>query len=64
MEKPEDVIFTEWLRARRIRDGSTGAKRSAFYSIADMLQYMLQDFGPYGHRLVWGSEFAKRRGDR
>lgn len=66
MKCPEDILFEEWMRARRIRDTLPNkgvALYHAFYPLADNIQHLLQDFSPYGHRLVWGSEHAPKRLD-
>ncbi len=63
-ETPEAVLFARWVHARRMRDRSTGARRRHFYVLADQLQYELQDMSSLGHRMVWGSEYAKQRGER
>lgn len=54
--KPEDILAAEWERARKRRDtAKDAATRRAFYVMADALQYLLQDYSPYGHSLVWSA---------
>ena len=49
----EDYLFTEWNRARRLRDDSTGEKRRAYYALADHIQHLLEDYSVYGRHLVY-----------
>lgn len=58
--KPEDVLYKEWMRARRLRDKHRGAQGQAYYAMADHLQYLLEDFSPYGRSLVWSGARTRR----
>jgi hypothetical protein len=60
--KPEDILFDWWTEARLKRDTTKDPKiRQKYYEQADRLQHALEDTGPLGHRMVWGSEYAKDR---
>jgi hypothetical protein len=56
-KRAQELVFLEWCKYRT--DAATvsdGARRRAFTTIADSLQRLLEDWSPYGRKLVWDKQ--------
>ena len=59
----EDLLFDEWRKysqlAKRESMGGNYRKAQVYRAITDQLQYLLQDWSEYGHRLVFGEKHGQ-----